>query len=96
MLFRMYVSRRAAGGERAVLEGVGLHPRTIDTFIKNNPCDVESAVQAGLIEWSGGQGRPSTWQVLCGAMELAEVPIQDIKGLKHALMNPPSDQTGGM
>ena len=54
-------------------------------------------MQAGLIEWSGGQGRPSTWQVLCGAMEFAEVPVQDIKGLKDALKTPPpSDQTGGM
>ena len=96
MLFRMYVSRRAARKGRAVLEGVGLDSPTIDTFFDNNPYDVESAVQAGLIKWSGGQGFSSTWQVLCEAMEFGELAKMDIEDLKEALKNPPSNQTGGM
>ena len=90
------MSRRAADGGRAVLEGLGIDAREIGTLIGDNPNDMESAVQAGLIKWSGGQGRPPTWQLLCEAMDFAELPVQDIKGLKDALKNPPSDQTEGM
>ena len=94
ILFRTYVSRRAAGGGRAVLEGLGIDTREINTLIGDNPNDMESAVQAGLIKWSGGN--TPTWKILCEAMDFAEVPVQDIKGLKDALKNPPSDQTEGM
>ena len=87
MLFRMYVSRKAAAAEeRAILEGVGLDKATIDTCSKNNPNDVVEFVQEGLIAWSGGQGhQPPTWDVLLRAMEYANVPQRHIQGLKADL-----------
>ena len=96
MIFRQHVSRKAAGKGGSVLEGLELDPATIDTLIKNNPDDMESTVQAGLIKWSGGQGRPPTWQVLCKAMTEARMDVPDINSLKQALKKPPSAPTGGM
>ena len=96
MLFRQHVSRKAAGKGKIVLEGLKLDSATIDTLIQNNPDDMESTVQAGLIKWSGGQGRPPTWQVLCEAMTEARMDVADINNLKQALKKPPSAPTGGM
>ena len=96
MMFRQHVSRKAAGKGRSVLEGLKLDSATIDTLIENNPNDIESTVQAGLIKWSGGQGRPFTWQVLCDAVEEARMDVSDINSLKQALKKPPSAPTGGM
>ena len=85
MLLRKYVSKKATGKERAVLEGVGLESETIKVCFKNNPSDVENAVQDGLIEWKDGQGLPPTWKVLIDAMNDAEVAQQHIQDLKAEL-----------
>ena len=85
MLFRKHVSRRAADQGRAVLEGVGLDARTIQTCFMDHPQSVEGAVHAGLIKWSGGQGLPPTWEVLLQAMEYAEIGQQHIQELKKDL-----------
>lgn len=96
MLFRQHVSRRAAGKGKRLLEEVELKSETISMLIENNPGDMESTVQAGLIKWSGGQGSPPTWQVLCEAMKQALMAVTDIDDLKRALKKPPSSPTGGM
>ena len=86
ILFRKYVSRKAATKGRAVLEGVGLLTETIDACFSSHPLDEEEAVQAGLTRWSGGQGRqPPTWVVLISAMEYANIAQQHIEDLKKEL-----------
>ena len=86
ILFRKYVSRKAATKGRAVLEGVGLLTETIDACFSSHPLDEEGAVQAGLTRWSGGQGRqPPTWQVLISAMDYANIAQQRIEDLKKEL-----------
>ena len=86
ILFRKYVSRKAATKGRAVLEGVGLVTETIDTCFSSHPLDEEGAVQAGLTRWSGGQGRqPPTWQVLLEAMTFAQIAQEHVQGLKKTL-----------
>ena len=85
-LFRKYVSRAAAGKERAVLEGVELDVATIQRCFEDHPRSVEEAVQSGLTEWSGGQGhQPPTWKVLLDAMEYAQISQNHIEDLKIAL-----------
>ena len=70
-LFRTRVSRNAANKGRAVLEGVELSAQTIEACFNSHPLNEEEAVQAGLTQWSGGQGRqPPTWEVLIEAMEM--------------------------
>ena len=84
ILFRKYVSRKAATKGRAVLEGVGLLTETIDACFSSHPLNEEEAVQAGLTRWSGGQGRqPPTWQVLISAMEYAKIAQQHIEDLRN-------------
>ena len=86
ILFRQYVSRKAATKGRAVLEGVGLLTETIYACFTSHPLDEEGAVQAGLTRWSGGQGRqPPTWEVLISAMGYAEIPQQHIENLRKDL-----------
>ena len=83
ILFRKYVSRKAATKGRAVLEGVGLLTETIDACFSSHPLDEERAVQAGLTRWSGGQGhQPPTWEVLNSAMEYAKIVRQHIEDLR--------------
>ena len=85
MLIRKYVSRKAAGKGRAVLEGVGLDLAQIDRCFEDNR-GYEEAVQAGLGVWSGGHSRKqSTWEVLLAAMEYAEIATQHIQDLKQKL-----------
>ena len=85
-LFRVYVSRKAAGKARAVLEGVGFNAPTIDACFSANPKSDEAAVQDGLAKWVEGKGiQPPTWSVLIQAMEYAEIAQQDIQGLKEKL-----------
>ena len=97
ILLRKHVSRRVADNVQgmAVLEGVGFDDATKARFFADNP-NVEPAVQAGLTKWSGGQGRPPTWQVLCEAMEYADMEDSHIGDLKMALMNPTSALPGGL
>ena len=84
--FRKHVSRKAAGKEKAVLEGVGLDNAAIAAHFRNNPLDVEEAVQSGLIAWSRGYYyKEPTWEVLLGAMEHAQIEQQHIQGLKAEL-----------
>ena len=86
MLFRKYISRRAAGKGRAVLEGVGLDVPTIVACFRSNPLNEEEAVQEGLTKWCGGASfQPPTWGVLIEAMEYANIAPQDIEALKRAL-----------
>ena len=87
MLLRKYVSRRAAGNGRAVLEGVGLDAPTIATCFTAHPMNEEGAVQEGLTKWCGGSKgfQPPTWRVLVEAIEFAELAQQDIDSLKSAL-----------
>ena len=87
MLFRRYVSRKAAGKARAVLEGVGLETSTIDACFSAHPLNDEEIVQAGLLKWRDGQGnqQPPTWEVLILAMEYAGMAQQHVKELKGKL-----------
>ncbi len=83
-LFRIHVSRRAAGKARAVLEGVELDTATISACL-SAPND-EEAVQEGLTRWCGGKGRqPPTWAVLVEAMAYAQIDQQAVQGLKEEL-----------
>ena len=83
ILFRTCVSRNAASKGRAVLEGVGLSAETIEACFNSHPLNEEEAVQAGLTQWSGGQGRqPPTWQVLLGAMTYAQIAQEHVQELK--------------
>lgn len=86
IVFRKYVSRKAAGKGRAVLEGLGLPPETIEACFVNNPLNEEAAVQAGLNRWrEGHHGHTPTWKALIGAMGYAGVAVQHIEGLKATL-----------
>ena len=85
-LCRTYVSRRARGGGRAVLEGVGLDAATIAACFRDNPLDDEAAVQEGLTRWMKGLStQPPTWGVLIKAMEYAGIAQQHIQGLMVTL-----------
>ena len=82
-LFRKYVSRKAVGKGRAVLEGVGLDSETIAACFNSHPLNEEEAVQAGLTKWCGGRGNePPTWQVLFAAIEYAQIAKQHVNDLK--------------
>lgn len=86
ILFRMFVSRKAAKKGRAVLEGVGLRTETIDTCFNSHPLDEQEAVQDGLVKWTSGQSHKSpTWQVLLEAMDYAEIADEHVQGLKKKL-----------
>ena len=90
MLFRRYVSRKATGKARAVLEGVGLEASTIDACFSAHPLNDEEIVQVGLVKWRDGQGnkQPPTWEVLISAMEYAGMAQQHMKELKEKLALP--------
>ena len=86
MLFRTYVSRKSAGKGRAVLEGIGLVPETIEACYSSHPWKEEHAVQDGLIKWAEGHhGYSPTWRVLLDAMEYAGVGQQHCQGLREEL-----------
>ena len=86
MLFRIHVSRKAAGKAKAVLEGLGLDITTIKACETAHPLNNEEIVQEGLIKWCGGKGtQPPTWNVLIKAMRYAEIAQQDIGELKQEL-----------
>ena len=88
ILFRQFVSRKAAGKGRAVLEGVGLESETIAACFSmfSHPLNEEEAVQTGLTKWSEGQGSKSpTWEVLFTAMEYAQIAQLHIHNLKKEL-----------
>ena len=86
ILLRKYVSRRAAGNGRAVLEGVGLYAPTIATCFTAHPMNEAAAVQEGLTKWCEGHGtQPPTWDMLIDAMAYAEFAQQEIHDLKLEL-----------
>ena len=85
-LFRTFVSRKAAGKAKAVLEGVDFDTATIAACFNAHPLNEEEAVQEGLTRWCGGKGRqPPTWGVLVKAMTYAQIDQQDVQGLKEEL-----------
>ena len=86
ILFRDYVSRKAAGKVKTVLEGLRLDSSTITACITSNHYDDEGAAQAGLTKWVEGQGRqPPSWALLIEAMEHAQIAQQHVQGLKKKL-----------
>ena len=86
ILFRTYVSRPSAGKGRAVLEGIGLAPQTIEACYGSYPRKEEEAVQDGLIKWAEGHhGYSPTWRVLLNAMEYARVAQHHCQGLGEEL-----------
>ena len=86
MLFRTYVSRTSAGKGRAVLEGIGFDPATIEACYGKHPLDEEEAVQEGLIKWAEGHhGYTPTWRVLLDAMGYAGVAQQYCQELRDEL-----------
>ena len=86
MLFRAYVSRKALGNGRAILEGLGLHLATIRACYADHPQNEEEAVQSGLTKWVEGKGhQPPTWECLLQAMEYAQISQQSIEDLKEKL-----------
>ena len=85
-LFRIHVSRQAAGKAKAVLEGVDLDEGTIRACFSANPSNDVETVQDGLTRWTGGQGRqPPTWGVLIAAMQYADIAQQHIQSLREQL-----------
>ena len=85
-LFRIHVSRKAAGKAKAVLEGVELDTDTIAACLSAHPLNDVEAVQEGLTRWCGGKGRqPPTWAVLVEAMEYAQIDQQAVQDLKEEL-----------
>ena len=85
-LFRIYVSRTSARMGRAVLEGVGLAPETIEACYCSHPLNEEEAVQAGLNKWAQGHHDDSpTWRVLLDAMKYAGVAHHHCQGLTERL-----------
>lgn len=88
----LYVSRKAAGKGRAILEGVGLLPEAIDMHYVDHPLQEEEAVQPGLLTWRNGGGDTPTWEVLLEAMQYAEMGVQHVEALKEELLKgAPSD-----
>ena len=86
LLLRDYVSRKAPGKAKAVLEGVGLDEPTIAACFGAHQLNVEETLQEGLIRWCGGQGtKPPTWEVLIAAMDYAQIEQQYVQGLKEKL-----------
>ena len=86
MLFRRYVSRTAAGSGRAVLEGVGLSPETIQRCYTDWPHNEEEVIQSGLMKWRNGSGFSTTWAVLIKAMKYAEIGTHHIEAMKKELL----------
>ena len=86
MLFRRYVSRTAAGSGRAVLEGVGLTPETIQRCYTDWPHNEEDAIQSGLMKWRNGSEDNTTWAVLIEAMDYAQIGTQHIEAMKKELL----------
>ena len=85
-LFRIHVSKQAAGKAKAVLEGVNLDEGTIRACFRANPLNDVETVQDGLTRWTGGQGRqPPTWGVLIAAMQYADIAQQHIQSLREEL-----------
>ena len=87
MLLRKHVSKKAAGKERALLEVLLCDAAKVKTCFRDNPLNEEEAVQAGLVEWMGGNvGRqPPTWEVLLQAMDIAEIAKQHVQSLSKDL-----------
>ena len=86
MLLRKHVSRNAYKKGKAVLEALHLDTPIIDKCFGDNPLNEEEAVQAGIIEWVGGEGQqPPTWEVLLEAMDFAKIAQQHIHSLRKDL-----------
>ena len=79
------VSRPSAGKGRAVLEYFGSE---VERFYDKESENKEEAVQSGLLAWARGEVksyRPTTWEVLIGAMKYADISVCAIEKLKEEL-----------
>ena len=87
MLFRKHVSSKAAGKGRALLEVLLCDAAKVEKCFGDNPLNEEEAVQAGLVEWMGGNvgHQPPTWEVLLEAMDNAEIAKQHVQSLSKDL-----------
>ena len=85
VLFREFVSRKAFGRGKAILEFVGLTREVIDMCYMSNPLDDEEAIQDGLKKWRESRGDRCTWQVLLDAMKFAGVKQQHCSELVEEL-----------
>ena len=68
-----------------MLEYFGLE---VEMFYVKNSKNEKEAVQSGLLEWARGKARsyrPTSWEVLIGAMEYAEISVHAIDKLKEEL-----------
>lgn len=68
-----------------MLEYIGFDRSAIDMLYVKNLKDEEEAVHTGLLKWASGQAKchqPTTWKVVIGAMEHAEMAMQDVVELK--------------
>ena len=83
-LVRIYVSQKAAGKDRALMDFLGLDQSRIQKHYANHPRNIVEAVQAALMEWAGSS--PSkTWKMLVDAMKQAEFAVQEVRGLTEEL-----------
>ena len=83
-LLRIYVSQKAAGKDRALMDFLGLDQSRIQKHYANHPRNIVEAVQAALMEWAGSS--PSkTWKMLVDAMKQAEFAVQEVRGLTEEL-----------
>ena len=85
VLFRKYISRKASGKGKAILEFVGLTSQEIKLCYENNPLNEEEAIQDGLNKWHESCVDHCTWQVLLNAMEFAGIAQQHCKELVEEL-----------
>ena len=87
VLLRKYVSNHATGKGQLLLAALGLQQATIDAVYGETTTKEITAVHDGLIKWSQGHvsKKPTTWQVLLDAMDMAEIPKETSKELKKKL-----------
>ena len=85
IILRTYVSRRAAGKGRALLEKLGLAPEKIALCYNKHHQDEEEVVQEGLYAWKDDVTSDPTWKVLVEAMVYAGIGAQHVEELKEEL-----------
>ena len=81
---RAYVSQKAAGKDRALMDFLGVEQSRILTHYANHQNNIVEAVQAALMEWAGSSP-PKTWKMLVEAMGLAGFAVQDVRVLTEEL-----------
>ena len=89
------MSQQAWGKGRALLEALGLSGAQVAECYGMHPLNEKEAVQHGLQVWLEG-GTNTTWEALLGAMETAEIDVQQREGLKEELSSNTGDSHGIM